>query len=79
MLSTQPTISMEKQEPPAPAGPYVMKQSTKVGLIVLVMGLLWLRLMLRRRSKDRLCSHCGHRNPRHISHCSKCSAPLFGS
>ncbi len=75
----QPTLSMEGQEPAAPTGSYVLKQSTKVGLIVLLLGMLWARLMLRRRSQDRICSHCGHRNPRHISNCSKCSAPLFGS
>lgn len=75
----QPSFSMEQQAPAAAEGPFVLKQSTKVGLIVLLLALLWLRLMLRRRSKDRVCSHCGHRNPRHIHHCTKCSAPLFGS
>jgi predicted amidophosphoribosyltransferase len=76
---TQPTFNLEKQEPPLPAGPYVLKFSTKVSLVVVLLGILWLRLTLRRRSKDRICSHCGQRNPRHQGHCRKCSAPLFGS
>ena len=74
---TQQTLSLEKQEPPPPAGPYVIKFSTKVILVVLLLGVLWVRLSLRRRSRDKVCSHCGHRNPPHRSHCSKCSAPLF--
>ncbi|MEI2698180.1 MAG: hypothetical protein V9E94_07485 [Microthrixaceae bacterium] len=54
-----------------------MKFSTKVFLVVLLLAVLWVRLTLRRRSRDRVCSHCGHRNPPHRSHCTKCSAPLF--
>lgn len=74
---TQQTLSLEKQETPPPAGPYVMKFSTKVFLVVLLLGVLWVRLSLRRRSRDKVCSHCGHRNPPHRSNCTKCSAPLF--
>jgi hypothetical protein len=75
---TQQTLSLQKQETPPPAGSYVMKFSTKVFLVVLLLGVLWLRLTLRRRSRDKVCSHCGHRNPPHRSNCTKCSAPLFG-
>ncbi|MBI4912419.1 MAG: hypothetical protein HY823_06755 [Acidobacteria bacterium] len=75
----QPSFTIQGEAAPVPAGPFVLKQSTKVGLVVLLLGLLWLRLMLRRRSRDRICSHCGLRNPPHRSHCTKCSAPLFGA
>ena len=76
----QPTaFSLEKPAQPPPEGPLMLRGSVKMGLLVLLLALLWLRLMLRRRSTDRICSHCGQRNPRHLSHCSKCSAPLFGA
>lgn len=76
--AVQTAVSMERQEPAPPEGAPVLKFSTKVGLIVLLLAVLWVRLMLRRRSRDRICSHCGRRNPRHLAHCAGCSAPLFG-
>jgi ribosomal protein L40E len=36
-----------------------------------------LRLVLRRRKKDRICSQCNHRNPHHRANCGNCSAPLM--
>ncbi len=78
-MTQQPTFSLEKQESAPPAGAYLMKFSTKVSLVVLLLAVLWVRLSMRRRSRDRVCSHCGHRNPPHRSHCTKCSAPLFNA
>ena len=76
----QPTaFSLEKPAQPPPEGPLMLRGSVKMGLLVLLLGLLWLRLSLRRRSRDKVCSHCGRRNPPHRSHCSNCSAPLFGA
>lgn len=46
-------------------------------LLVLILGLLYLRLTLRRRKRDTICSHCGTRNPHHLANCRNCSAPLF--
>jgi hypothetical protein len=46
-------------------------------LLVVVLGALYLRLWSRKRKADRLCDHCGQRNPRHQTNCLKCSAPLF--
>ena len=45
-------------------------------LLVLTLGVLYLRLWARKRRQDHLCDHCGHRNPHHQTHCVKCSAPL---
>ena len=46
-------------------------------LLVVVLGALYLRLWSRKRREDRVCDHCGQRNPHHQNHCVKCSAPLF--
>ena len=35
------------------------------------------RTDIRKRNRDRICSHCGHRNPRHRTNCTNCSAPMF--
>lgn len=73
----QTALSLEKPARAPEEGAPMLRGSVKMGLLVLLLGLLWLRLSLRRRSRDKLCSHCGRRNPPHRSHCSNCSAPLF--
>ena len=77
----QPAIELQGQAPKerieSPTG-FVLTGPTKMGLLVLLFGLLYLRLWQRRRKKDRICAHCGHRNPPHRANCTNCSAPLFG-
>ncbi len=78
---TQPAIELQQQPPKPSAGLrpwYVLTPSMKMLLLILIGGLLYLRLWKRKRQHDHVCSHCGHRNPTHRAHCSRCSAPLFG-
>ena len=49
---------------------------TKIILVLLALGLLYLRLLRRRRAADRVCPRCGRRSPGHLSRCRNCSAPL---
>lgn len=65
----QPTVK-------SPTG-IVLTTYQKAGLLVLVLGLLYYRFFMRRRRMDKICAHCGHRNPAHRTNCTKCSAPLF--
>lgn len=77
---TQPAIELQQQPPKPPAGPrpwYVLSPSSKMLLLICVGALLYLRLWKRKRQRDHVCSHCGHRNPPHRANCSRCSAPLF--
>lgn len=67
----------KKDEVKSPTG-FVLGSTQKTFLLVLVGGLLFLRLWKRKRRKDKVCSHCGFRNPPHRSNCTKCSSPLFG-
>ncbi len=71
-LQTQPTQAGLQ----SPTG-FVFGSTQKMILLVIVGLLLYLRLHLRRRKKDRVCAHCGHRNPPHRQNCTKCSAPLM--
>jgi ribosomal protein S27AE len=66
-------------QPAKPAGQpkFFFQNYQKAGLLVLVAGILYIRLALRKRKKDKICPHCSHRNPYHRSNCTKCSAPLF--
>ncbi len=77
---SQPTLELQQQapKPPGPRPWYVLTGSAKILLIVAIGGLLYLRLWRRKRQRDHVCSHCGHRNPSHRAHCTRCSAPLFG-
>jgi hypothetical protein len=73
----QPAVQLEGQPAPAPRPWYVITGSQKFGILVLLGGLLYLRLRRRQKSRLRICSHCGQKNPHHLAHCTKCSAPLF--
>ena len=42
---------------------------TKIILVLVALGLLYLRLLRRRRVADRVCPRC-------LAHCRNCSAPL---
>jgi ribosomal protein L40E len=56
---------------------FVLQDWQKGLLLVLLLSALYFRLWTRKRKDDRLCDHCGQRNPRHQTNCLKCSAPLF--
>ena len=62
--------------PASPTG-IVLAGYQKGVLLCVLLGLLYLRLYRRKRLQDRICSHCGQRNPAHQTNCRKCSAPLF--
>lgn len=79
-MMRQQTVELQAQPAktgiPSPTG-FVFGSTQKMTLLVIVGLLLYLRLHLRRRKKDRICAHCGHRNPTHRQNCTKCSAPLM--
>lgn len=77
---SQPTLSLEEQ--PAPAKPtspteFLLQPWQKGGLLVIVLGLLYLRMWRRKQARILICSHCGKKNPPHQSNCQKCAAPLL--
>ena len=77
---SQPTLSLEEQpgKPKAesPTGFYLQPWQ-KGGLLVLILGVLYLRMWRRKRAHILVCSHCGKKNPPHQSNCQKCAAPLM--
>lgn len=79
-MRQQPTVQLEgtpaKPEIQSPTG-FVLGGTQKMLLLVVVGLLLYLRLHMRRRKRDRICAHCSHRNPPHRQNCSNCSAPLL--
>lgn len=81
--SFRPVLALQAVElqggdakPKSPTG-FVFTPTQKTLLLVLVMGFLYLRLYMRKRKKDRICPHCGKRNPPQQSNCMNCSAPLM--
>ena len=77
---SQPTLSLEdqpgKSKTESPAGFYLQPWQ-KGGLLVLILGILYLRMWRRKRAHILVCSHCGKKNPPHQSNCQKCAAPLM--
>jgi len=73
------TVQLSESQParPASAAAFSLTVLQKSILLVLILGLLYVRLLRRRRLGDRLCPHCNTRNPRHLAHCRHCGAPLF--
>jgi ribosomal protein L40E len=76
----QTTLSLEGQ----PAAPkresptgFFLQPWQKGGLIVLLLGVLYLRIWRRKQARALICSHCGKKNPSHQSNCQKCAAPLM--
>jgi ribosomal protein L40E len=67
------------EKPAAPVSPtgLMFTANQKMVLVVLALALLYLRLFMRRRRRDKVCDHCGHRNPPHQANCAECAAPLF--
>jgi ribosomal protein L40E len=60
----------------SPTG-YLLPIWQKTGLLILLLGLLYLRLFRKRQARRKLCSHCNEKNPTHLTNCAKCGAPLF--
>jgi ribosomal protein L40E len=77
---SQPTLSLEETAPAkpieSPTG-LILQPWQKGGLLVLVLGILYLRLWRRKQVHTQVCSHCGKKNPPHQSNCQKCAAPLM--
>jgi ribosomal protein L40E len=55
----------------------IFQDYQKAVLLIIVAGLLYLRLTLRRRKNDKICPNCEARNLYHTTNCSKCSTPLI--
>jgi ribosomal protein L40E len=76
----QPTMDLSqassRRDPRSPTG-FVLTGVEKGLILCLLLGILYLRLYKRKRSRDKVCSHCGTRNPSHQTNCRQCSAPLF--
>nr|WP_320133769.1 hypothetical protein [uncultured Holophaga sp.] len=77
-MQTVQITEAPSQRPASPTG-FHFSTLQKGVLLVLVLGFLYLRLVLRRRKRELICPHCGERNPHHLGNCRKCSAPLFRS
>ena len=77
---SQPTLSLEAQpaKPKAenPMGLFLQPWQ-KGGLLILLLGILYLRIWRRKQARTQICSHCGKKNPPHQSNCQKCAAPLL--
>jgi hypothetical protein len=71
------------QEPPpkpkaeSPTG-FFLQPWQKGALLIVILGILYLRIWRRKQAHIQICSHCGKKNPPHQSNCQKCAAPLFG-
>jgi len=76
-MMIQQTIQIER--PPSKDAPqdFVFQNYQKYGLLILLAGLLYFRLVLRKRKNDRVCPRCDFRNQPHISNCTNCGAPLM--
>jgi ribosomal protein L40E len=77
---SQPTLSLEGQPAtPKAASPtgFFLQPWQKGGLLVVFLGILYLRSWRRKQARVQLCSHCGKKNPPHQSNCQKCAAPLM--
>jgi len=71
-LSEQP--AKPKQE--SPVG-FFLQPWQKGVLLIVLLGILYLRIWRRKQKKTHICSHCGKKNPPHQSNCMKCAAPLM--
>jgi hypothetical protein len=79
-MALQQTMEVTQQpgrtEVKSPTG-LVLTGPQKGVVLCVLLGLLYLRLYRRKRTQDKICSHCGRRNPPHQTNCMECSAPLF--
>lgn len=76
---SQASISLQEQAPKKPETPtgFFLHPWQKGGLLVILLGILYLRMWRRKKTHDLVCSHCGKKNPPHQSNCQKCAAPLM--
>ena len=73
------TLSLEeapKQPAKSPTG-FFLQPAQKGLLLVIILGILYLRIWRRKKEHVQVCSHCGKKNPPHQVNCQKCSAPLL--
>ena len=79
-MNQQPTLSLEgqpaKPKAESPTG-FFLQPWQKGILLVVVLGILYLRIWRRKQARTQFCSHCGKKNPPHQSNCMKCAAPLM--
>jgi ribosomal protein L40E len=77
---SQPTLSLQEQaaKPKAesPTGLF-LQPSQKATLLIVLLGILYLRIWRRKQARTQICSHCGKKNPPHQRNCQKCAAPLM--
>jgi ribosomal protein L40E len=76
---SQPTLSLEEQpKAPAPGSTgFRLQPGQKALLLIVLLGVLYLRIWRRKQARIQVCSHCGKKNPAHQSNCQKCAAPLM--
>jgi hypothetical protein len=78
---SQTTLSLQEQPPQpkteSPMGFYLQPWQKGL-LLIILLGILYLRIWRRKQARSLICSHCGKKNPPHQSNCMKCAAPLFG-
>jgi ribosomal protein L40E len=78
MIQTTLSLAEQPAKPKAesPSGFYLQPWQ-KGGLLVVLLGILYVRIWRRKQAKTQICSHCGKKNPPHQSNCMKCAAPLM--
>ena len=81
MNAAQPSVSLQENPapPPKPASPtgFLLQPWQKGGLLVILLGILYVRMLRRKKVHTLTCSHCGKKNPPHLANCQKCAAPLL--
>ena len=74
------TFTLQEQPPKpkkeSPTG-FFLNPWQKGVLLIVLLGILYLRIWRRKQAKALYCSHCGKKNPPHQSNCQKCAAPLM--
>ena len=72
-------VELQEQPPKPQTSPtgFLLPVWQKAGLLILLLGLLYLRQFRKRRARLKICSHCNAKNPTHLTNCAKCGAPLF--
>ena len=81
MSAIQPAVSLQQTptpeaKPTSPTG-FFLQSWQKGGLLVLLLGILYLRILRQKKARILVCSHCGKKNPPHLAHCQNCAAPLL--
>ena len=76
---SQPTLSLEEQpaKTQVDTSGFYLQPWQKGALLIVLLGILYLRIWRRKQARILICSHCGKKNPPHQSNCQKCAAPLI--